>query len=57
MFCQFWKRRAPTNDEDPCNKISKNMGMRSISIKKHEWILAEIVPIAISTHKMTFQMF
>ena len=29
--CQFWKRRAPTNDEDPFNKIPKIMDMRPIS--------------------------
>ena len=35
-FCQFRKRRAPGNDEDPFNKILKILDMRSISIKKHK---------------------
>ena len=41
--CQFWKRRAPRNDEDPSNKISKMMDMRPTSIKTHEWIFVNIV--------------
>ena len=32
----FWKRRAPTNDEDPFNKFLKLLDMGSISIKKYE---------------------
>ena len=35
MFCQFWKRRAPGNDEDPF-KIAKILNMRLISIRRHE---------------------
>ena len=31
-FCQCSKRRAPKNDEDPFNKISKIMDVGSISI-------------------------
>ena len=54
LFCQFWKRQAPTNDEDPSNKIFKILNMGPISIKKHEWMLANMVPISISKHKMTF---
>ena len=57
FFCQFWERRALKNDEDPCNKISEIMDMRSISIKKHEWIFVDMVPISISKHKMTFLRF
>ena len=43
--CQFWKRRAPKNPEESFNEILKIMDMRAISIKKHEWIFANIVPI------------
>ena len=53
-FCQFWKRRAPKNDEDPFNKIFKILNMGSISIKKHEWIFANMVPISISKHEQFF---
>ena len=35
-FCQVSKRRAPTNDEGPLNKILKILDMGSISINKHE---------------------
>ena len=30
-FCQIWKRRAPTNDEDPSKKLFKILNMRPIS--------------------------
>ena len=43
MFCQFWIRRAPKNDEDPFNIVSKIMDMRPVSIKKHEWNFADMV--------------
>ena len=33
--CQFPRRRAPGNDEDPFNKILKILDMRSISISKN----------------------
>ena len=46
--CQFWKRRAPRIPEDPFNRIFKILNMRSISIKKHEWTFANMVPISIS---------
>ena len=36
IFYLFWKRRAPTNDEDPFNKISQIMDMGPTPIKKHE---------------------
>ena len=45
--CQFWKRRAPTNDEDPFNTIFKILNMGPISIETHEWIFANMVPISI----------
>ena len=54
IFCQFWKRRAQRNDEDPFNKIFKIMDMRPISIKKHEWNFANMVPRSTTKHKMTF---
>ena len=47
MFCQIWKRRAPTNDEDLSNKIFRKMDMKPISIKKHECLFANTVPISI----------
>ena len=31
------------DDEDPLNKISQIMDLRPISIKKHEWIFANMV--------------
>ena len=43
IVCQFWKRRAPKNDGDPFNETSKNMDMRSISIKEHERMFANMV--------------
>ena len=36
MLDQLRKRRAPKHDEDPSNKISKNLDVGSISIRKHE---------------------
>ena len=35
-FCQFGKRRAPKNDENPLNKIPGILDMKSISIEKHD---------------------
>ena len=43
VFCQFWKRRAPNNDEDPFNEILKILDMGPISIWKHEMFLGEYV--------------
>ena len=57
MFCQCLKRGAPKNDEDPSDKISKNMDARPISVKKHEWICANIVAISMTEHKITFLEF
>ena len=57
MFYQFLKRRAPENDEDPCNKMSKIMRMRPISIKKYEWIFTNMAQVSITKHKMTFSKF
>ena len=54
---QLLKRRAPTNDEDPFNEISKIMDTRPISIKKHEWTFAKMVPISNTKHKMAFLEF
>ena len=34
---QIQKRRAPTNDDNPLNKISEIFDMRSISIKNMKW--------------------
>ena len=53
-FCHFLKRRAPKRPEDLSNKIFKDMDMRPISIKKHEWIFANMIPISITKHKMRF---
>ena len=36
LFHQFWKRRAPKNDEDPRHEILKIMDMAAISSRKHE---------------------
>ena len=36
-----YDRWAPTNDEDPSNKILKNLDMGSISFKKREMELLE----------------
>ena len=52
--CEFWKRWAPKNDEDPSNKISKIMDMRPISIKKHEWKFANMVTRSSTKHKLEF---
>ena len=41
MFCQFRKRRAPKNDEDPFTQVPKIMDMRPISIKTHEWFFVK----------------
>jgi hypothetical protein len=35
-ICQFTKRRAQKNDEDPSKKISEILKMGSISSRKHE---------------------
>ena len=53
-FCQFGKRQAPKNPEESSNEILKILGMRPISIKKHEWIFANILPISITKHEMAF---
>ena len=53
-FCQFWKRRAPTNDEDPSNEIFKILNMEPIFIKNHEWMFANMAPISLSKHKIAF---
>ena len=45
--CQFWRRRAPINSEDPSNEIFKIFNMRPISTWKHEWIFTNMVPISI----------
>ena len=51
MWDQIWKRRAPKNDEDRFNEISKIMDMGPISIKKHEWMFANMLPISNTEHK------
>ena len=43
------------NSEHPSNKISKFMDMTPISIKKHAWDVATMVPTSITKHKMTFR--
>ena len=45
-------RRAPTIPEESFNEMLKVLDMRSISIKKHEWSLANMLPMSITTHKM-----
>ena len=53
IVCQFWKRWAPTYDEDI---ISKIVDMRPISIKTHGWIFVKnnnMVPISVTKHKTT----
>ena len=57
ILCQFWKGRAPKNDEDPFNKILKIFNMGPISLEKHEWMFANMVPISISKHKIAFLGF
>ena len=57
FFCQFLKRLAPKNDEDPSNKFSRIMDMGLMPTTKHERIFAEIVPVSITNHKMTFLKF
>ena len=52
--CQFWKRRAPKNDEDPSNKIFKILNMGPISTWKHEMILWESLRISTWKHEMMF---
>ena len=54
IFCRFWRQWAPTNPEESFNEISKIMDMRPISMKKHEWIFANMVPISTTKHKMIF---
>ena len=44
--------KTTENVEDPSNSISKTMDMRPISIKKHEWMFAKMVPISSTKHKM-----
>ena len=44
--CQIWKRRAPKNDEDPSKNFLEILNIGPISIKKHEWIFANMVPIS-----------
>ena len=51
--CQFWKRRAPGNDEDPSEQIFKILDMRSISIKKHSFF-PNTVAISISKNSSNF---
>ena len=54
MCCQFRKGRAPTNPEEAYNWILKSFDMRSISIEKHEWILANMLPIPTTSHILIF---
>ena len=54
MCCQFGKRRAPKNPKESSNEISKIMDMKPRSIKKHEWNVANMVPISITKHNMFF---
>ena len=49
-FCQFWKRWAPDNDEDPSDKISQITDMKPISIKKDEWLFGNLKGLA--SHKV-----
>ena len=57
MFCQFWRRRAPTNAEDPSNTISQIMQTGPIFIKTHGWNFANMEPISITKHKMSLGEF
>ena len=41
-FWHFWKRRGPSNDEDPSNNFLNILPMGSISSWKHEMILGKI---------------
>ena len=50
MFCQFWRRRAPTNPDDPSRKILKFLDMRSISIQSMEWNSANMDKISVKKH-------
>ena len=40
----FWKRRAPTNYEDPSKHILNILDMRSMSTRKHEWHFGSYLP-------------
>lgn len=48
------KKTGTDKDEESSNKILKRLDMKSISLKKHEWNLANMVPISTTAHKMTF---
>ena len=50
--CQFGKRRAPKHPEESYNEMLRIMNLRSISIKKHEWFFANMVPISTTKHKV-----
>ena len=52
--CQYLKRWASKNGEDPSNNISKAMDTGPISIKKHEWMFANMVSIPIAKHTKDF---
>ena len=50
QFCHFVKGWAPKHPEYPSNEIQKISDMRPISVKEHEWLFANIIPIFITKH-------
>ena len=48
------EKTGTENDGDPLNKISQIMELRSISIEKHEWILANMVDQKILAYQKVF---
>ena len=48
--CQIWKRRAPTNDEDPSKNFLKILDMYFISIKKMRWKFGDMYQILFSAN-------
>ena len=52
-FSKVSKRQAPRSDEEPFNEILKILDARPISLKRHEWDFANMVPLSITKHKMT----
>ena len=54
---KVWKRWAPTNDEDPSNKILEILGVGPISTRKHECNFGSMGPISNRKHEMELWYF
>ena len=50
----IWRRRAPTNDEDPFKQCLKILDTRSISTRKQEWNFGSMRPISTRKHEVEF---